>query len=118
MEITFGRNNGMTVRPVCPRSGNANGHAAVDLGLPSGKMWATSNVGAKAPQAAGNYYMWGMTTTTKNYGFSTYKHMQPGWEKIMRKEFVNPYQKYIFINKYQIPDENCGGTWFKWKGNS
>ena len=118
VESISGRDNGMTVRPVCPRSGNANGHAAVDLGLPSGKMWATSNVGAKAPQAAGNYYMWGMTTTTKNYEFSTYKHMLPGWEKIMRKEFVNPYQKYIFINKYQIPDENCGGTWFKWKGNS
>ena len=118
VERTFGRDNGMTVRPICPRSCNANGHAVVDLGLPSGKMWATSNVGAKAPQAAGNYYMWGMTTTTKKFGFDAYKHMLSGWEKITRKEFVNQYQKYIFINKYQIPDENCGGTWFKWKGNS
>jgi len=118
VERTFGRDNGMTVRPICPRSCNANGHAVVDLGLPSGKMWATSNVGANAPQAAGNYYMWGMTTTTKKFGFDTYKLMLSGWEKITRKEFVNQYQKYIFINKYQIPDENCGGTWFKWKGNS
>ena len=118
VEKSSGRDNGMTVRPVCPRSCNANGHAAVDLGMPSGKMWATSNVGAKAPQATGNYYMWGMTTITKKYGFDAYKHMLPGWAKIMGKEFVNQYQKYIFINKYQIPDENCGGSWFKWKGNS
>ena len=118
VESISGRDIGMTVRPVCPRSGNTNGHSAVDLGLPSGKMWATSNVGAKTPQAVGNYYLWGMTTISKTYGFTSYKHMLPGWEKIMSKEFVNPFQKYIFINKYQIPDENCGGTWFKWKGNS
>jgi hypothetical protein len=118
VESISGRDIGMTVRPVCPRSGNTNGHSAVDLGLPSGKMWATSNVGAKTPQAVGNYYLWGMTTISKTYGFTSYKHMLPGWEKIMSKEFVNPFQKYIFINKYQIPDEYCGGTWFKWKGNS
>ena len=118
VESIFGRDNGKTVRPVCPRSDNTKGHAAVDLGLPSGKMWATSNVGAKTPQAAGNYYMWGMTTISKTYGFISYKYMLPGWEKIMGKEFVNQFEKYIFINKYQIPDENCGGTWFKWKGNS
>ena len=119
VETTFSRDYGMTVRPVCPRSGNTNGHDAVDLGLPSGKMWATSNVGAKTPQAAGDYYMWGMTTKPKAYAFTAYKHMQPGWEKILKKENVNKFKNYIFINKYQIPDENnSGGSWFKWMGHS
>ena len=119
VEITSSRDYGKTVRPVCPRSGNTNGHTAVDLGLPSGKMWATSNVGAKAPQAAGDYYMWGMTTKSKTYAFTAYKHMLPGWEKILKKENVNKFKNYIFINKYQIPDENnSGGSWFKWNGNS
>ncbi len=31
---------GQSVRPVCPSARNTNGHVAVDLGLPSGKLWA------------------------------------------------------------------------------
>ena len=118
VESYYGRDCGMPVRAVCPRSGNTNGHAAVDLGLPSGKLWATCNVGANAPQAAGNYYMWGMTTTTKTCGITSYKHMLPTWEKLLETVFFNPYRKDLFINKYQIADNNCGGTWFKWKGDS
>lgn len=36
-----------------------NGHDYVDLGLPSGVLWATCNVGADAPEEFGNYYSWG-----------------------------------------------------------
>lgn len=38
----------------------ANGHEYVDLGLPSGTLWATCNVGANAPEEYGDYYMYGM----------------------------------------------------------
>ncbi|MCQ2227777.1 MAG: T9SS C-terminal target domain-containing protein, partial [Bacteroidales bacterium] len=38
-----------------------NGHEYVDLGLTSGTMWATCNVGADAPEKAGFYYAWGET---------------------------------------------------------
>lgn len=31
----------------------------VDLGLASGTLWASSNVGATAPEEAGTYYAWG-----------------------------------------------------------
>jgi len=37
----------------------------VDLGLPSGILWATMNVGAESPEEYGNYYAWG---ETKAYG--------------------------------------------------
>ena len=33
----------------------------VDLGLPSGLLWATCNVGAESPEGWGNYYAWGET---------------------------------------------------------
>ena len=33
----------------------------VDLGLPSGTLWATCNVGANAPEEYGNYFAWGET---------------------------------------------------------
>ncbi len=40
---------------------------AVDLGLPSGTLWATYNVGAISPEDHGNYYAWGETTTKDSY---------------------------------------------------
>ena len=39
-----------------------NGHEYVDLGLPSGTLWATCNVGADSPEQAGLYFAWGETT--------------------------------------------------------
>lgn len=38
-----------------------NGHAYVDLGLPSGTLWATCNVGANKPEDVGLYFQWGDT---------------------------------------------------------
>lgn len=43
-------------------SGFINGHEYVDLGLPSGVLWATCNVGASDPSRYGSYYVWGVTT--------------------------------------------------------
>ena len=36
-----------------------NGHEYVDLGLPSGILWATYNVGADTPEGFGDYLAWG-----------------------------------------------------------
>lgn len=44
--------------------GDANGHEYVDLGLPSGTLWATMNVGATSETDYGNYYMYGMGSKT------------------------------------------------------
>lgn len=46
-----------------------NGHAYVDLGLPSGTLWATMNVGANSVTDYGDYYKYGL-------GFSQYNRMQ------------------------------------------
>ena len=54
-----------------PATGTANGHEYVDLGL--SVKWATCNVGATAPEAYGDYYAWGETTTKSTYEWSTYK---------------------------------------------
>ncbi len=35
-----------------------NGHEYVDLGLPSGTLWATCNVGSSKPEDYGDYYSW------------------------------------------------------------
>lgn len=38
---------------------DTNGHEYVDLGLPSGTLWATMNVGASSETDYGNYYQYG-----------------------------------------------------------
>ena len=46
----------------------------VDLGLPSGLLWATCNVGADTPEAYGDYFAWGETQPKNTYNWSTYQY--------------------------------------------
>jgi len=50
----------------------------VDLGLPSGTLWATCNVGASFPEQVGNYYAWGETETKEAYTQANYVHGAQG----------------------------------------
>ena len=50
-------------------------HEYVDLGLPSGTLWATCNIGADNPEDYGLYFAWGETTgytqdTTDGHSFN------------------------------------------------
>ena len=47
-----------------------DGHEYVDLGLPSGLKWATCNIGARAPEASGDYFAWGEFKTKKSFSES------------------------------------------------
>ena len=51
-------------------------HEWVDLGLPSGTLWATCNVGADAPEEYGGHFAWGETETKDFYAWTTYKWWQ------------------------------------------
>lgn len=53
-------------------TGTENGHDWVDLGL--SVKWATCNMGADNPEAYGNYYAWGETTTKETYLWENYKY--------------------------------------------
>ena len=60
-------------------SGGGNGgtydvHEYVDLGLPSGTLWATCNVGANSPEDFGDYVSWGETTPKDNYDWRSYRY--------------------------------------------
>ena len=66
----------ITVHQTCGQNGQVlvietNGHECVDLGLPSGTLWATCNVGATTPEGYGNYYAWGEKTKYNNEGGKT-----------------------------------------------
>lgn len=58
----------------CKPDGKVNGYGYVDLGLPSGTLWATMNIGASAPEDYGNFYAWGEIETKEDYCWKTYKY--------------------------------------------
>ena len=72
-------------------------HEWVDLGLPSGTLWATCNVGAESPEEYGEYYAWGETEPKEEYYWNTYKLCE-GW--------FDSFTKYC-------PDSSIGYNGFK-----
>ena len=59
------------VNPSCPDNNHPH---FIDLGLPSGTLWACCNVGATKPESYGGYYAWGETEEKSYYDWSTYIH--------------------------------------------
>ena len=55
-----------------PLKGELNGHAWVDLGLPSGTKWATYNVGTSQIHGVGTRVAWGEIATKKTFSPSAY----------------------------------------------
>ena len=66
-------------KPVVPENGGDNDIPTgtdefVDLGLPSGTLWATRNVGADKPEACGYYFAWGETAPKELYDWKSYRY--------------------------------------------
>ena len=53
--------------------GIIGGHEYVDLGLPSGTLWATYNVGATSPYEKGQYFAWGEVEPREDFSWESYK---------------------------------------------
>ena len=58
----------------------------VDLGLPSGKLWADRNLGAANVQSYGDYYRWGELTPCTSSQYSSFINYRYG--------STNPFTKY------------------------
>ena len=55
--------------------GVINGHTYIDLGLPSGTLWAACNVGARTPEGYGDYFAWGETRPRSMYDWDSYAYV-------------------------------------------
>ena len=55
--------------PLCPDDNHPH---MIDLGLPSGTLWACCNVDATTPEEYGGYFAWGETEEKDVYNSSTY----------------------------------------------
>lgn len=90
----------------------------VDLGLKSGTLWATCNLGATAPWNYGDYYAWGETETKDDYSWETYKHCK-GTNKTFTKYCNNAefgYNSFTDTLTTLLPEDdaavaNWGGKW-------
>ena len=59
-------------------------HPYVDLGLPSGLLWATCNVGADNPEDYGDYFAWGETQPKDTYNWSTYQYCNGSYNTLTK----------------------------------
>jgi len=94
-------------------------HEWVDLGLPSGTLWATCNVGANSPEEYGDYFAWGETTGYNvgktDFSWSTYKYCK-GSETTMTKYCTSSSYGTV-DNKTELEPEddaataNWGSSW-------
>ena len=67
-----------TPQPPTPSEpdGIIGGHEYVDLGLPSGTLWATYNVGASSPYEKGQYFAWGETEPREDFSWESYRFFE------------------------------------------
>lgn len=79
-------------------TGVINGHAYVDLGLSSGTLWATCNVGAETPDKFGEYYRWGETRTNEESG-NNYMYQE--------EDLISD----ITGTSYDVAHQKWGGIW-------
>ncbi|MCR4848600.1 MAG: hypothetical protein K5920_07125 [Bacteroidales bacterium] len=56
----------------------------VDLGLPSGTLWATYNIGAHVPEEYGDYFAWGETQPKNTYDWGTYQHCNGDYHELTK----------------------------------
>ena len=96
----------------------AEDHEWVDLGLPSGTLWATCNVGANAPEGYGDYFAWGETAPKELYYADTYKwgHNDSNGNWMMSKYCTNSsYGTVDNKTELELADDaayvNWGSSW-------
>ncbi len=70
---------------------------AVDLGLPSGRKWASFNVGAHAPEEYGGHFAWAETAVKDNYDWPTYAFAQGSGTNVL-------FTKYVATDAYGTVD--------------
>ena len=100
-------------------SGDVTAGKYIDLGLPSGTLWASCNVGAKKPEDLGIYYQWG-----REYGWNK----NPATSSTIKKlyeEYNSDIMEWNRCEEGDLPDltqvkeliNNCKWTFLSYKGS-
>ena len=110
-----------TPKPSWYKEFNNNGFEYVDLGLPSGTLWATQNVGASKPSDYGLFFQWGDTSGytanqvgngegQKKFDWADYKWNPSGDGKTFTKYNKTDNKKVLELED-DAAHVHMGGTW-------
>lgn len=83
----------------------------VDLGLPSGNLWAKCNLGASAPEAYGDYYAWGETKPKQEYTNSNHKWYKEGAPSLGFTKYNNEDGKLSLEDEDDAVIQKLGNGW-------
>lgn len=112
-KYTHPHTHGMSV--LTPEYSAGTTYEYVDLGLPSGTLWAKMNVGATSETDPGLYFAWGETegyadASTKAFRWNDYKFNPNGDGEIFTK--YNPIDnKVVLDSEDDAASVNMGGEW-------
>ena len=83
----------------------------VDLGLPSGNLWAKCNLGASAPEAYGDYYAWGEVEPKQEYTKSNHKWYKEGAPSQGFTKYNNEDGKLTLEDEDDAVIQKLGNGW-------
>ncbi len=83
----------------------------VDLGLPSGNLWATCNLGASSPEAYGDYYAWGEVEPKQVYTYPNHKWYKEGTPSLGFTKYNNEDGKLTLEDEDDAVIQKLGNGW-------
>ena len=89
-------------------------HEYVDMGLPSGTLWATTNVGADKPEDYGDYFAWGETTPKDVYDWNTYQWCNGTYNTITKycANSSHGYNGFVdYMAELYLEDDAATANW-------
>lgn len=132
---------GRSVRLVRRVQAPLEGRVWVDMGLPSGTLWYSCNIGTTKPQGYGAYFAWGETKPKADYSWDTYKWGTAGssltkycdnysygldgyTDNLMQLEYSDDAARASMGGDARMPTReewtelknNCTGEWTTYKG--
>ena len=96
---------------------NDDSHEWVDLGLPSGTLWARCNVGADSPEDYGDYFAWGETEPKAVYNWGTYKWCRSSNIKLTKYCTKSSYGYNGFVDNKTELDAEDDAAYVNWGEN-
>lgn len=83
----------------------------VDLGLPSGNLWAECNLGASTPEAYGDYYAWGEVEPKQEYTYPNHKWYKEGAPSQGFTKYNNEDGKLTLEDEDDAVIQKLGNGW-------
>ena len=91
--------------------GSTDNVGYVDLGLPSGNLWATCNLGASTPEQYGDYYAWGEVEPKQEYTYPNHKWYKKGAPSQGFTKYNNEDGKLTLEDEDDAVIQKLGNGW-------